>query len=176
MSSIARRKSNPPVFQQGATLLVSLMILLVLIILGLSAVNISTMQERMTGSYTDSHDAFQAAEDTLRAVERALTGGGTGGLGAIPTWTMDPDRLAHDCTLEDSYLGRWDEAGLWSELDATGGRFMVIDLRDQPACRPMEEDTGTPAGSHFLIVARAEGLADGQRRAQAIVQTIFFYP
>lgn len=165
-----------PRAQRGVTLLVSLMILLVLVILGLSAANISTMQERMTGSYMDAHDAFQAAEDTLRAVEQALTGGGTGGLGAIPTWTMDADRLTYDCTLEDSYAGRWDETGLWTTLAATGGQFMVIDLRDQPACRPMEEDTGTPAGSHFLVVARAEGRADGQRRSQAIVQTIFFWP
>lgn len=160
----------------GATLLVSLMILLVLMILGLSAANISTMQERMTGSYMDAHDAFQAAEDTLRGVEQALADGGTGGLGVIPSWTMDPDRLSYDCTLEDSYDGRWDDDDLWSNFAPTGGQFMIIDLLDQPACRPLEEDSGFPAGAHFLVVARGQGFGTGQRRSQAIVQTIFYWP
>ena len=48
--------------QRGVVLLVSLMLLLMLTILALTATNRSTLQERMPANSQDSNLAFQAAE------------------------------------------------------------------------------------------------------------------
>jgi len=174
--------------QTGATLLIGLMILLVLVILGLTSSNVSMMQERMAGNFRESNLAFQAAEDTLREIEMRLqgTGGGTGGLGVIPSWSDDASLEINDCTLQRRYgptsSDDWDDAP-WQEAptadDTNPSRwFMIIDLRDQPACRPMEEEDGTPRGAYFLIVARAlgPGGAGDARRAEAVLQSMFFWP
>jgi type IV pilus assembly protein PilX len=55
--------------EKGVALVVSLMMLIVILILGLSALRISLNSERTTGYATDRHIAFQAAEAALRELE-----------------------------------------------------------------------------------------------------------
>jgi Tfp pilus assembly protein PilX len=141
------------------------------------------MQERMAGNFEQYGRAFQNAEATLRTIESRLQGlrGGTAGLGVIESWASYQAANSvtleiNDCTLERAYGGSWDSAN-WTALTDTPGEYLIIDLLDQPACRPMEEDTGRPQGAYFLIVARAtDGLAQGAREAEAIVQSLFFWP
>lgn len=169
--------------QCGAALIISVIMLLVLTLLGLSASNISLVQERMAGNFDQYRTAFQNAEDTLRQIEMRLQGlgGGTAGLGVIDSWTSYQGSHGvsleiNDCSLERAHGGSWDSAP-WQDLSGLQGQYLLIDLLDQPACRPMEEDTGTPQGVYFLIVARAtDGVADGSRRAEAVVQSLFFWP
>jgi len=54
---------------QGSALIVSLVILLIMTILGLSAMQTTVLQERMAGNMKDRNMAFQAAEAALRAGE-----------------------------------------------------------------------------------------------------------
>ena len=58
--------------QRGTILLVSLIIMLLLTILGVTALNNVTMEERMAGNLRDGDLAFQAAEAALRAGENLL--------------------------------------------------------------------------------------------------------
>lgn len=58
--------------QGGSALIVSLVFLLLLTILGASAMRSSVFQERMAGSTRDTNLAFQAAEAALRAGENIL--------------------------------------------------------------------------------------------------------
>jgi type IV pilus assembly protein PilX len=58
--------------QQGASLVIALMFLVVLTILGLVAVRSSTVQERMAGNDRDRAIAFEAAEAALRDAERDI--------------------------------------------------------------------------------------------------------
>lgn len=60
--------------QKGFALVIALIFILVLTILGLTAMQTSTLQERMAGSGRDRNTAFQATETALRAAESALTG------------------------------------------------------------------------------------------------------
>ena len=53
--------------QQGAVLLISLMILLVLTFLGLSSLNGSLLEEKMAANAQTSTTLFQAAESTIHA-------------------------------------------------------------------------------------------------------------
>ena len=51
--------------QQGAALVVSLIILVVLTIIGITAMRTSTLEERMSGNMQDTLKAFSAAESAL---------------------------------------------------------------------------------------------------------------
>jgi len=55
--------------QRGSILIVSLMILVVLTMIGVSSMTTSSLQERMAGNFRDRQIAFQAAEMTLAYAE-----------------------------------------------------------------------------------------------------------
>jgi len=68
MKSISSHKPTHT-SSQGSALIVSLVILLIMTILGLTAMQTTTLQERMAGNMKDRNMAFQAAEAALRAGE-----------------------------------------------------------------------------------------------------------
>ncbi|MDZ7668113.1 MAG: PilX N-terminal domain-containing pilus assembly protein [Gammaproteobacteria bacterium] len=78
--------------QQGVALFISLVLLLILTIIGISAVQTTTLETRMARNEHDTMLAFQAAESALRDGEEFLegivnTGGFTDG-GAGGLWTI----------------------------------------------------------------------------------------
>lgn len=60
--------------QQGAALAISLIFLLVLTLIGITAMSTTTMQERMAGNLRDTGLAFQAAESALAEAEATVQG------------------------------------------------------------------------------------------------------
>jgi type IV pilus assembly protein PilX len=173
-----------PSRQRGAALFISLMVLLLITVLALSAANMGIMQERMAGNVRESNEAFQAAEATLREIERrlaAIARGGTGGIPVPPRWgSMALDD--NDCTLSspNGWSG-WDAAP-WQTAPTTGGRYIVIDLDKYVdgaglpravSCQLMNSDDPARAGQNYLIVARASGPAG---TGDVILQSIFFWP
>lgn len=58
--------------QQGAALIVSLIVLLVLTLIGVAGMNTSVMQERMAVNAQNANRAFQAAESTVSALTNQL--------------------------------------------------------------------------------------------------------
>ncbi len=66
------RAPVPATRQRGATLVVALIILVVMTLLGVSAMQGATMQERMAGNVRDMNVAFQATEAALREGEQLL--------------------------------------------------------------------------------------------------------
>ena len=69
--------------EKGVALLTSLIFLVVLTILGLSAMRSTTMQERMSGNLRDQSIATQAAEAALRDARSDLTYGAHGNTRSI---------------------------------------------------------------------------------------------
>lgn len=65
--------------QSGAVLILSLIILLVLTVLGVSAMSTSSLEERMTGNMHDQDVSFQAADSALAGAEASIAG-----------WTVQP--------------------------------------------------------------------------------------
>ncbi|MDX1253171.1 MAG: pilus assembly protein PilX [Gammaproteobacteria bacterium] len=65
--------------QHGSVLIVSLMILLVLTLIGVTAMGVSTLEEKMAGNSRDQALGFQAAEAALRDAETLLNGIATTG-------------------------------------------------------------------------------------------------
>ncbi|HCS28038.1 MAG TPA: hypothetical protein DIW43_11330 [Spongiibacteraceae bacterium] len=64
--------------QSGAVLIVTLVLMLILTTLAVSSMQISTLQERISGNTRDSITAFQAAEASIRAAEDVLEGANIG--------------------------------------------------------------------------------------------------
>ena len=79
--------------QQGAVLLISLLILLVLTMLGLSSLNGSLMEEKMAANAQTSTTLFQAAESTIHATHDSYEQTGTQDaavIGALNNVNADP--------------------------------------------------------------------------------------
>ncbi len=84
--------------QHGSALLISLLFLLLLTVLGVTAIRNSTLEERMAGNLRDLNIAFQAAEAGLRVAEAdlasaalpAFTAAGTGGYYTAPAADATP--------------------------------------------------------------------------------------
>jgi len=58
--------------QRGAVLFVSLIMLLLMTLIGISAMQTTVLEERMAGNFKDRNMALQAAESSLRAAEKYL--------------------------------------------------------------------------------------------------------
>jgi len=67
-NSMANLKTN----EQGAVLIVALIMLLVLTIIGVAVMESSVIEEKMAGNFSDRNEAFQAAEFSLRNAENWL--------------------------------------------------------------------------------------------------------
>ena len=168
--------------QRGAALFISLMFLIILTLLGISAANVGLLQERMAGNVRESNEAFQAAEATLREIEQRLVQigeGGSGGLGSIPVWSEAMDNLGierFDCTLSGAGTIPWESA------PTTGNDYYVVELTDSitsggeifgSACRPLNETTIASLSRYYIEMVRAEGPAGV---GEVTLQSIFYYP
>jgi len=185
--------------QRGAALFISLMFLILLTLIGLSAANVGILQERMAGNVRESNIAFQRAEAALRGIERRvqdITLGGGGGLDTIPNWNdfqTDFGIARGDCSLAlieqgddfDSLASEWE---LSPDVPASGNlprpEYIIVELSGGvsggaivgSACRPLQsQDSGKPGADavFYMIMARARGPAG---TADKIVQSIYFWP
>jgi len=59
-------------FQQGSVLIISLVLLLLLTMVGVTGMNMTSLEERMSGNYRDHEMAFQAAEAALVDAENFI--------------------------------------------------------------------------------------------------------
>ena len=81
--------------RNGAVLIISLIILLLLTIIGMTAIQTTLLEEKMAGNLQEQNIAFQAAESALRAGEAetstiALSDFYTGSMNSID-WEIDDD-------------------------------------------------------------------------------------
>jgi len=178
--------SSPIARNCGAALFISLMFLIILTLIGLSAANVGVMQERMAGNVRESNLAFQAAEATLREIERELSiigRGGGGALGAIEVWSEAISNLGierSDCTLSQADPSTWG----WQSAPFTGNDYELYQITDVPGpgglvsgspCAPMFSSGDTPIkpfANVYLIGARAEGPAGV---SEVVLQSIYSF-
>lgn len=74
MNTLRRTRSfhASPRSQRGAVLYVALMMLVLLALIGITAMQVTGLQERMTASYRSTNNAFQNAEGRARGKEADL--------------------------------------------------------------------------------------------------------
>jgi len=116
-----------PSKQRGVALFISLVLLLVLTIIGVSAVQTTSLEERMARNSHDSVLAFQAAESALREAEDFLatsinstagfTTAGTNGLWRAALYN-EPER--------------WTQAGIWAGATSVEAAVEIDGVDEQP--------------------------------------------
>lgn len=88
--------------QSGAVLYVALIILILMALIGIVALQVASLQERMSANYTATNMAFQAAESNARARENTLKA--EVAAGQNPATSLSPT----DCTSAPDLAG-WDQ-------------------------------------------------------------------
>lgn len=156
--------------QRGSALIVAMVMLLVLTLLGVTAVRNTTLQERMAGNLRDSNLAFQAAERALREGEKFLR------RPTLPPFTGANGLLAMN-----------DEAGegaFWSAYDWVGNgrtaanvadvarepRYVIEELPPVPVAGGSERFGPLPDIGFYRVTAQGVG---GSADAIAILQTTY---
>lgn len=171
---------NMPIKNQtGAALIISLIILVLMTLLGLSSIRTSSLEEKMTANQRDQELAFQAAEIALRDAEKRISG-----FVAEPIATQDGSNEniwttnAIDATPANAtpwWVERneawWNANGVASvnvENVATPPRYIIEQLvfdKDNAAM-----GTGSPVDGqiYYRITARGTG---GSNQARVLLQS-----
>jgi type IV pilus assembly protein PilX len=96
--------------QTGAVLVVSLLFLVLMMLIGLTGMQVTSLEEKMSGNMRDRNLAFQAAESALRAGELTVPS-----LLAFPCASGLYRYNDKNCdgTFEDDQI--WDTSSVWSD-------------------------------------------------------------
>lgn len=143
--------------QRGAALYVSLIMLILMALIGIAAMQVATLQERMSANYATTNMAFQNAEGVVRNNERELRQ--TVDAGAAPITNIPPndcntvfDPVAH--TGAAAHIRRLDLCFSWGALDV-----------------PSDETERTDQIYQVTAFSRDRGTADSS--SEAVVDTVF---
>ena len=173
---------------KGAVLVMSLLMLFVLTLIGVSGINTSSLEEKMSGNARNRTLAFQAAETGVRDAELKITNEVTNPTGLFTT-TQSVDgyyALGQGPSTYDALDSTW-----WADTDNTrityGGTLQDIKTAAQYTIEYTgktsqeeatdinifggEENTGGSGDVHtFRITVRATGLNDN---AVVVIQSNF---
>ena len=162
--------------ERGAVLIVSLMILVILTLLGITAMQTTTFQEKMAGNMRSREVSFQAAEAALRQGEAFLQGAGVldfksiangDGLYLAPAAGKDPwwATIAWDAS---------DSVRIGEDVEGTAARprYIIEDLGVAQIGSFKNLQAGTPAPQlrNYRITARGVG---GTAGVVAILQSTY---
>ena len=162
--------------QRGVALVIALVFLLILTILGITAMQTATMQERMSGNVRDRNVALQAAEVALRAGERELEE-------AVlpPSAATGPhyyDSLEQDLGSDGVqwwYEFDWDNDGGVATVSVEGARDARYVIEEMTVFAPGGVSVTGEAfedQNFYRITARGTGTTDG---SLVFLQTTFRY-
>jgi len=138
--------------QQGAVLLISIVVLLILTILGVSAMRNTVMEEKMVGNMRDKGLSFQAAEATLRYAEKYIEDN------IVSTNAFDTN------TFDSTYNVAEPPRFIIQHLSSIATNQNNLNLGNYG------QNTGAGTNEIFLITARATG---GSGDAPVILQTTY---
>ena len=174
--------------QRGMSLIVVMLFLVMLTILGTTAVRTSTLEEKMTGNDRDRQVAFEAAEAGLRDGEREVfqsltTGSGfdsacTGGLCVLSsTATPQYDVVDWSSATPRDYGSR-SGAGAYPVTDVVRTpRYIVELLPDMPATAGSSLGLGTRSSTVGGTPYRITAVGWGRRpTTQVMLQSVYVKP
>ncbi len=126
-SSLPQRVHSLSAAQKGIALFISLVLLLVLTIIGVSSVQTTSLEERMARNAHDSVLAFQAAEMALRQAEQRLIDNPPettefSNNGAAGLWTTAPYGVTP----------RWQNGGVWTSGTTVQVPVNIANVDSQP--------------------------------------------
>lgn len=176
--------SNPR--QRGSALIITLLTLLVLTILGTSAVQVSILDEKMAGNLRNSNLAFQAAETALRSGETALAAMTNAQLastnfncsyGLYPVGDFNCDGTRDDAPIWENGNMTWSitqsvryNGSALTEVVKTPPAYIIEQLAGVVGGGGSKGLPATVDSGYYRITARGTG---GNDTAQVTVQSIF---
>ncbi|MEE9494785.1 MAG: PilX N-terminal domain-containing pilus assembly protein [Gammaproteobacteria bacterium] len=171
-----KKSSVTPASQRGAVLFISLIMLLVMTLLGVSGLKGTTIEEKMAGNLLDSIHALQAAEAALREGESQLTAVTVPNVSTTP-WLSEANETSEGSPIYTT-TGNLTSSSSSADLTTT-----MSTLPNQPSylveiLPPVTNRAQGPIGfneqnttsSFYRITAYSEGKTD---KAIAIVQSIY---
>lgn len=172
-----------PPNQRGVILAVTMIMLLLLTIIGLSSMSVATLQERMAGNALDRNYALQAAEATLRHAElRIARELSPASFSAVSEGTCASGGLCkssdflHDHPWNavnwDSGSGNYARYKDFPDLEAGETRF-VIEYTPKPGCEPRKGGNRVkepPAFAKYRVTANAPGRSTTSR---VLLQSVY---
>ena len=184
--------------QQGAVLIVSMLLLLVITVLALGASQSTRLQERMAGSQRNYDLAFQAAEAGLRAGERMIDSNAMtapplpcASISTPPCKVYERGYLAERASTPVSYEDQAFQSDAWwtaraqsystSTTPVIGGnageglakadpQFYIEELEDVPDTLSTPPTGPPPSRVYYRIIARGKG---GNDNAQVVLHSTY---
>jgi len=160
--------------QKGVVLVVSLIMLLLLTIIGLTGTQVTSLEEKMTGNSRNQNLAFQSAESALRAGEAVLT------QAVLPVFTASgANGLYLESATSPNENDNWAifnvasySANTLTDVAATPQYIIQqMDSGDTSASGSSSLDAGSYSASDmYRVTARAVG---GTVSAVVVVQSIY---
>lgn len=162
--------------QRGMALIISLVFMLMLAIIGASALRGTLLQERMAGNTRDTNTAFQAAEAALRAGEQVLQAAALGAFdGSGGRYRQcSPGSTAAECSPPD-WRNRTSSG--WADVDDFSGPASAapqyylekLPLIPDPQA-PLDADQSVRMLELYRVTARGFGVSD---TAVVVLQTVY---
>lgn len=141
--------------QQGAVLIVSLIVLIIISLLGLSSMESTVLSERMSRNYRDDNTAYQAAEAALRDAEAWIDAQATApaptNTGGNRVWSLNAPALAPLIPA----TSWWENPNTWWVANGRtySGTLIGISASEQPRSiiELKSSITGAGGGNSILI-------------------------
>ncbi len=149
--------------QRGGTLIVCLIFMLIMTVIGASALQSTTLQERMAGNARDTHAAFQAAEAALRSAERLLAAASLPAFNGSNGLFQDCSGTSTACSAPD-----WSDrnSGNWASVSQFGAgvhsdpQYIIEELNVQGSpSTSLESDIAVSPFKVYRITARGFGVS-----------------
>jgi type IV pilus assembly protein PilX len=178
MSNLSQIRHSVPARQSGAAMVIALVMLLVLTLLATASARMTLLEERMTGNTQDRNNAFQAAEEGLRAGEAeaqvpvlanfAVNDNGyylPAAPGAAPIWEQI-DWEDDDAVLDFDGIADLDE-----DLGESDASYVVEQLPRVPTPgESLAADATVDEASFYRVTSRGVGVGGN---ATVTLQTTF---
>lgn len=161
-------------FQRGVVLIICLIFMLIMSVIAASAMQSTTLQERMAGNARDTNSALQAAEAALRAAERVLQSASPGTFNGSNGRYQQCAVSATTCSTPDwsvrSSTG-WLSIGNFGGGVSAAPQYYLEELPDvvQPSVSLDADSAQTPLAI-YRITARGFGVSD---KSMVVLRTIY---
>lgn len=162
-----------PTRQKGASLVVSLMFLVVLGLLGAWAASSNMLQERMAGATRNRDLALQAGEAALREGEGFLQSQSASWHTTSATQFTGADGLLTYAAADANDLAYWRLSTSWPSSKTATTTLNQVDAAPQYVIQRLGNlDPTNPAAIYYRVTARAVG---GDANAVVVVQSVVVF-
>ncbi|MEM5536736.1 PilX N-terminal domain-containing pilus assembly protein [Neptuniibacter pectenicola] len=159
--------------ERGATLVITMVFLLILTIIGLAGMDVTGLEERMAGNMRDRNIAFQAAEAAVLEGENYLETqvilpafDGSNGLYTLPA---NGDKTWEVVTWSSSSAVISYSGAGFDELSSSAA-YIIEDLAAASASDSLEVGVPVDNKRYYRVTARATGLSN---TTSVILQTVY---